>query len=71
MKLLGVHIIGEGATEIVHIGLMGMLCGCRSDLFFEACFNVPTLGALYKSAAFDAYLQSTGQRASFTALEEV
>ncbi len=71
MKLLGVHIIGETATEIVHIGLMAMLSGSGASIFFDACFNVPTLGALYKSAAFDAFLLSTGAKASFTALEEV
>ncbi len=71
MRLLGVHIIGEAATEIVHIGLLAMLKESCSDVFFEACFNVPTLGTLYKSAAFDAFLRSTGARASFTAFEEV
>jgi NAD(P) transhydrogenase len=71
LKLLGVHIIGESATEIVHIGLMAMLQNAGAGIFFEACFNVPTLGALYKSAALDAYLQSRGERASLTALEEV
>ena len=56
MKLLGVHIIGESATELVHIGLMAMLTGCRADVFNEACFNAPTLGGLYKTAAMDAML---------------
>ena len=46
MALLGVHVIGEQATELVHIGLMGMLTGCASDLFGRACFNFPTLGEL-------------------------
>ena len=53
-KLLGVHIIGEQATEVVHIGLMAMLTGCTANVFMEACFNAPTLGALYKSATIDA-----------------
>ena len=70
MKLLGVHIIGEQATEIVHIGLMAMLTGCRADVFVEACFNAPTLGGLYKSATLDALLRSAGARAALTALEE-
>lgn len=54
MTLLGVHVIGEQATELVHIGLMGMLTGSTSDLFRRACFNFPTLGDLYRAAAEDA-----------------
>lgn len=54
MKLLGVHVMGELATEIVHIGLMAMLADHSADLFVEACFNTPTLSALYKSATLDA-----------------
>jgi NAD(P) transhydrogenase len=54
MKLLGVHAMGEQATELVHVGLMVMLAGGSADIFEEACFNIPTLGALYKVAALDA-----------------
>ncbi len=54
MKLLGVHAIGEQATELVHIGLMAMLTGSSAGIFDEACFNIPTLGQLYKVAALDA-----------------
>ena len=62
MTLLGVHVIGEQATELVHIGLMGMLAGCTPDLFTRACFNFPTLGDLYHAAADDALSQrSAGQ----------
>ena len=71
MKLLGVHIIGEQATEIVHIGLMAMLAGCTADVFVEACFNAPTLGALYKFATIDATLSAAGGEASLTAVAEV
>jgi len=70
MKLLGVHIMGEQATEIVHVGLMAMLAGCTADVFVEACFNAPTLGALYKSATIDAILRASGSAASLTALAE-
>ena len=49
MKLLGVHAIGEQATELVHIGLVAMLAGAGADLFNQACFNYPTLGDLYKT----------------------
>lgn len=58
MKLLGVHIIGELATEVVHVGLMAILTDSTVDLFLEACFNVPTLATLYKSATIDAVRQS-------------
>jgi NAD(P) transhydrogenase len=70
MKLLGVHIMGEQATEIVHVGLMAMLSGCTADIFVEACFNAPTLGALYKSATIDAMLSASGSSATLTALAE-
>ena len=58
MKLLGVHVLGEQATEVVHIGLMAMLAGATGGMFDEACFNLPTLGALYKFATFDAMLSA-------------
>jgi NAD(P) transhydrogenase len=70
MKLLGVHILGEQATEIVHIGLMALLAGCTADVLVEACFNMPTLGALYKSATIDATLRAAGAKASLTVLAE-
>ena len=54
MKLAGVHIIGEQATELVHIGLMGMLMGATAGLFADTCFNIPTLGELFKLASLDA-----------------
>ena len=54
MKLVGVHVMGELATEIVHIGLMAMLTESTVELFIEACFNVPTLGMLYKTATLQA-----------------
>ena len=46
MKLLGVHVMGEQATEVVHIGMMAMLAGATADVFDEACFNLPSLGGL-------------------------
>ncbi len=54
MKLLGVHVIGEQATELVHIGLMALQSNATADLFIETCFNYPTLGELYKYATYDA-----------------
>jgi NAD(P) transhydrogenase len=54
MKLLGVHVIGEQATELVHVGLMAMMTDMGVELLEAACFNVPTLGTLYKTASLDA-----------------
>jgi NAD(P) transhydrogenase len=54
MKLVGVHVLGELATEIVHIGLMAMMTQSTAEIFVEACFNVPTLGVLYKNATMNA-----------------
>lgn len=59
MKLLGAHVIGELATEVIHIGLMAMLTDSTTDIFMEACFNFPTLGGLYKSAAYDALTRAS------------
>jgi NAD(P) transhydrogenase len=60
LKLVGVHVIGELATEIVHIGLIAMLTESTADLFVEACFNVPTLGMLYKTATLKALESVSG-----------
>ncbi len=57
MKLLGVHVIGEQATELVHIGLTALMAGGGADLFLDTCFNYPTLGDLYKIATHDALLK--------------
>jgi NAD(P) transhydrogenase len=57
LKLLGVHVMGEHATEVVHIGLIAMLMNATAELFNRACFNYPTLGDLYKYAAYEAILR--------------
>jgi NAD(P) transhydrogenase len=54
MRLLGVHVIGEQAAELVHIGLTAMLTESTAELFVRACFNYPTLGDLYKAATYNA-----------------
>ena len=54
MQLLGVHVIGEQATELVHIGLTALLAGADADLFIQTCFNYPTLSETYKYATYDA-----------------
>jgi NAD(P) transhydrogenase len=52
-RLLGVHIIGERATELVHIGATVMHFEGRIDDFIHQVFNFPTLADLYKYAAYD------------------
>ena len=52
-QLLGVHIIGEGASELVHIGQAVMSFGGKVDYFVNTVFNYPTLAECYKNAAFD------------------
>jgi NAD(P) transhydrogenase len=52
-KLLGVHIIGESASELVHIGQAVMTLGGNIDYFIETVFNYPTLAECYKIAAFN------------------
>jgi NAD(P) transhydrogenase len=64
MRLLGVHVVGEQATELVHIGLIAMLAGVGASVFNRACFNYPTLGDLYKNATYDALLKRDGIIAS-------
>lgn len=52
-KLLGVHVIGEAATEIVHIGQTLMAFGGTIDYFRDTVFNYPTMAECYKVAALD------------------
>ncbi len=52
-KILGVHIFGTGATEMVHIGQAVMGCGGTVDYLVDAVFNYPTLSEAYKVAALD------------------
>lgn len=52
-KLLGVHIIGEGASELIHIGQAVLAYGGLVDYFMDTVFNYPTLAECYKTAAFD------------------
>ncbi len=52
-EVLGVHIIGEGATELVHIGQAVLALKGTVDYFVNTVFNYPTLAECYKSAAFN------------------
>ena len=56
-KLLGVHIIGEGATELIHLGQMALINNMGVETFIDQIFNFPTLAEAYRVAA----LQIRGQ----------
>ena len=53
-KVLGIHIIGEDATELVHIGQAVMTLGGTIEYFIDTVFNYPTLAECYKVAALTA-----------------
>jgi NAD(P) transhydrogenase len=70
-RLLGVHIVGEGATELIHIGQAVLNLGGTLDYFVENTFNYPTLAEAYKIAALDAWNRMPKANASVTQLRDV
>jgi NAD(P) transhydrogenase len=56
-KIVGVHVIGERASELVHIGQTALMAGATVDLFIEMVFNFPTLAESYKYAAYACLAQ--------------
>lgn len=66
-RLLGAHIIGEGATELIHLAQMALIQEADVDLFVEQTFNFPTLAEAYRAAALQIVAQrrarSTPERA--------
>ena len=54
-RLLGVHILGEGATELIHIGQAVPNLKGTIDYFIQNTFNYPTLAEAYKIAGLDAW----------------
>ena len=61
--LIGVSIIGEGATDLIHTGMAVMMYNGTIDFFIQAVFNYPTLSDAYKYAAYDG-LQRLSRRVS-------
>jgi NAD(P) transhydrogenase len=53
LEILGVHIIGEGASELLHIGQAVMILKGKVSYFVDTVFNYPTLAECYKAAAFN------------------
>jgi NAD(P) transhydrogenase len=64
-QLLGVHIIGEGASELIHIGQAVLAFGGKITYFVDAVFNYPTLAECYKTAALDG-INRMGWSARYT-----
>jgi NAD(P) transhydrogenase len=62
-KIIGIHVIGERASELVHIGQVAIHLGATIDLFIDMVFNYPTLADSYKYAAYDC-LAALAQKAS-------
>jgi NAD(P) transhydrogenase len=58
-KLLGVHVISEGAAELVHLGQLALVAGLEVDTFVDGIFNFPTLAEAYRVAALDVVRQRT------------
>jgi NAD(P) transhydrogenase len=56
-RVVGVHVIGERASELVHIGQAVMHLGGRVDVFIDMVFNFPTLAESYKYAAYECLAQ--------------
>ncbi|WP_018415325.1 Si-specific NAD(P)(+) transhydrogenase [Teredinibacter turnerae] len=52
-SILGIMIVGEGATELIHIGQMALINNSPVDIFVETVFNFPTLAEAYRAAALE------------------
>jgi NAD(P) transhydrogenase len=63
-RLLGAHIVGEGATELIHIGQAVINLKGTVDFFVENTFNYPTLAEAYKIAGLDAWNRMGGATAA-------
>jgi NAD(P) transhydrogenase len=62
-KIVGVQIVGDGASELVHVGQMAILAGFDVDVLVEATFNFPTLAEGYRVAALDVVRQRDARAA--------
>jgi NAD(P) transhydrogenase len=69
LKILGVHIVGENASELLHIGMMVMQFGGTINAFIDSVFNFPTLSDTYKYAAYDG-LGNVARKRAAPALQE-
>ena len=69
LKILGVHIVGENASELLHIGMMAMQLGGTINAFIDSVFNFPTLSDAYKYAAYDGLGNLARKRAAMAVQE--
>jgi hypothetical protein len=60
--LLAANILGEHATELVHIPMLVMAAGGKIDTFIDAVFNFPTLSEAFKYASYDGYQRAAARR---------
>jgi NAD(P) transhydrogenase len=58
-RVLGVQVLGEGATELVHLGQAAIAAEATAEFFIEQIFNFPTMTEAYRIAAFDVMKQRT------------
>jgi NAD(P) transhydrogenase len=61
-RVLGVQVLGESATELVHLGQAAIAMSATADFFVEQIFNFPTMTEAYRIAAFDIMKQRTEAR---------
>jgi NAD(P) transhydrogenase len=69
-RLLGAHILGEGATELIHVGQAVLNLEGGVDYFVENTFNYPTLAEAYKIAALDAWNRMPRRQPSSAAFDD-
>jgi Pyridine nucleotide-disulphide oxidoreductase, dimerisation domain len=69
MRLVGAHMIGEQAIELINIGLMSIQANASFQTFIDACFNFPSLSELYKYATYDAMKRRQQGRVQGRAME--
>ncbi len=62
-KILGVHIVAEGATDLIHVGEMAILNSNAVDVFLENILNFPTLGEAYRIAALNIVAERSRRQA--------
>ncbi len=61
-RLLGATIVGQDATELIHLAQFAITSDAGIDYFINACFNYPSLAELYKYAAYDALQAISGRQ---------
>jgi len=64
-KVLGVQVVGEGATELIHVGQIAILAGWEADAFVDNVFNFPTLAEAYRVAALDVCKRRSAWRTPY------